>query len=400
MRIDSVGSVLSQPERLYETPASSAHQILTFNSVRRQYLIGTADRFFTEHYDNIAYIVDEDATLLKGPIFFGEGSDGSWSHFLYYAAYNPIDDTYLVPWEDFRHAPGKWYAGPNDIYAALLDGDGNTLADIPVMEDFDEGEYEQWYPCVAHNPDRNEFIAVWFDERPLVEDGGMVGRIINADGTLKGEPFIVADAPGSQGDMSIVYVKNHKKYFTVWQDTRNYIPAPDANPNYQENDIYARWLDEDGSPVGDEFPIYIGEGDQSMPQMVYSPVSDRFLITWWDLHAPDDYEPLPGEFGGEFGELSSIPMGMLLAGNVRGAIYGAPGPCAAKKIYGEDSKEVETLRYIRDTILSHTPEGRELIRMYYQWSPAIVKVMQEDGGFKENVKEMIDGVLGLVVVAE
>ena len=324
MRIDSFGGISSPPEKLYETPASSAHQILTFNSERKQYLIGTADRFFTEHYDNIAYIVDEDATLLKGPLFFGEGSDGSWSHFLYYAAYNPIDDTYFIPWEDFRHAPGAWYVGPNDIYAALLDGDGETLADIAVMEDFDEGEYEQWYPCVAHNPDRNEFVAVWFDERPLVEDGGIVGRLFNSAGTPKGEPFIVADTSGSQGDMSIVYAKNHKKYFIVWQDTRNYIPAPGDSPYYQENDIYARWLDADGSPVGDEIPIYLGDGDQSMPQMVYSPVSDRFLIAWWDLNAPDDYAPLPGEFGGEFGELSSVPMGMLLAGNVRGAIYGAP----------------------------------------------------------------------------
>jgi hypothetical protein len=200
--------------------------------------------------------------------------------------------------------------------------------------------------------------------------------------------------------MSIVYAKNHKKYFIVWQDTRNYIPAPGDSPYYQENDIYARWLDADGGPVGDEIPIYIGEGDQSMPQMVYSPVSDRFLITWWDLNAPDDYAPLPGEFGGEFGELSSVPMGMLLAGNVRGAIYGTPSIspsfCPMSVMYGEHSEETRLLRYIRDNILSKTHEGRELIKLYYQWSPAIAKAMEKDKAFKEEVKTMIDGVLPLL----
>jgi hypothetical protein len=396
LRIDSLGNVLSPPKRLYETPSSVGHPIMTFNSVRRHYLIGAADKFHTDHYDNVGFIVDEDATILKGPFFFGEGSDGSWSHFLYYAAYNPIDDTYFIPWEDFRHALGAWYAGPNDIYGALLDGDGNTLADIPVIEDAAEGEYEQWYPCVAYNPDRNEFIAVWFDERPIVVDGGIVGRLFNSDGTPIGESFVVADAPGSQGDMSIVYAENHKKYFIAWQDTRHYIPAPDDSPYYQENDIYARWLDEDGLPLGDEIPIYIGEGDQSMPQIVYSPVSDRFLIVWWDLNAPDDYEPLPGEFGGEFGELASVPMGMLLAGNVGGAIYGAPGPCAAREIYGEHSGTVELLRNVRDNVLSKSPEGQEIIRLYYQWSPAIVKAMGEDEEIKEHVKELIGGILMLV----
>jgi len=47
------------------------------------------------------------------------------------------------------------------------------------------------------------------------------------------------------------------------------------------------------------------------------------------------------------------------------------------------------------TILSQTPEGQEIIKLYYQWSPAIVDAMEKDAEFKEQVKEMIDGVLGL-----
>jgi len=70
--------------------------------------------------------------------------------------------------------------------------------------------------------------------------------------------------------------------------------------------------------------------------------------------------------------------------------------CLSKEIYGEHSKETELLRYFRDNLLNTTPEGQEIIKLYYQWSPAIVKVMEEDEEFKEEVKEMVDGVLVLI----
>ena len=71
-------------------------------------------------------------------------------------------------------------------------------------------------------------------------------------------------------------------------------------------------------------------------------------------------------------------------------------PCPSKTMYGEHSDEVELLRSFRDTVLKKTPEGQEIIRLYYQWSPAIVQAMEEDEEFKEDVREMIDGILGLI----
>jgi hypothetical protein len=71
-------------------------------------------------------------------------------------------------------------------------------------------------------------------------------------------------------------------------------------------------------------------------------------------------------------------------------------PCSSEEIYGEYSEETEFLRYIRDNVLSQTPAGQEIIRLYYQWSPAIVKAMKEDEEFKEQVKALIDGVLELI----
>jgi hypothetical protein len=72
--------------------------------------------------------------------------------------------------------------------------------------------------------------------------------------------------------------------------------------------------------------------------------------------------------------------------------------CPTEKIYGEHSEETEILRYLRDNILSKTEEGQELIKSYYKWSPVIVRAMEGDEEFKEEVKEMIDGILALILL--
>ncbi len=54
------------------------------------------------------------------------------------------------------------------------------------------------------------------------------------------------------------------------------------------------------------------------------------------------------------------------------------------------------MRNFRDNVLSTTTEGQEIIKLYYEWSPAIVKGMEEDEEFKEEVREMVDGILELI----
>ena len=70
--------------------------------------------------------------------------------------------------------------------------------------------------------------------------------------------------------------------------------------------------------------------------------------------------------------------------------------CVSEAIYGSDSGETELLRSIRDNVLSKTSEGQELTKLYYQWSPVIVRAMQTDEEFKQEVKDIVDGVLGVV----
>jgi hypothetical protein len=74
--------------------------------------------------------------------------------------------------------------------------------------------------------------------------------------------------------------------------------------------------------------------------------------------------------------------------------------CVLEQIYGEHSEKTELLRYFRDNVLSQTPEGQEIIKLYYEMSPVIVEMMEKDESFKQEVKHGIDGVLELIKEAE
>lgn len=71
-------------------------------------------------------------------------------------------------------------------------------------------------------------------------------------------------------------------------------------------------------------------------------------------------------------------------------------PCLAEEIYGEYSEEVELLRNFRDNRLNKTSEGQEIVRLYYEWGPVMIKVIKENEEFKEKIKGIIDEVLTLI----
>ncbi len=71
-------------------------------------------------------------------------------------------------------------------------------------------------------------------------------------------------------------------------------------------------------------------------------------------------------------------------------------PCMIERLYGEDSEDTGLCRYFRDSVLSRTPEGRAIIRLYYAGSPFIVRAMEENQAYAAKVKEIIDSILPLI----
>jgi len=125
-------------------------------------------------------------------------------------------------------------------------------------------------------------------------------------------------------------------------------------------------------------PQYFSQG--CLPVTIRAIANDGFTFSHWE-----DGEGTVLSYDNPY----AIVSGMIVAVFINDI-------CPSEKIYGEYSTYTELLRYLRDNILSTTPEGQEIIRLYYEWSPLIVKAMEEDAEFKEEVKEMIDEVLFLI----
>ena len=70
--------------------------------------------------------------------------------------------------------------------------------------------------------------------------------------------------------------------------------------------------------------------------------------------------------------------------------------CPSQYLYGESSEEVMLLRWFRDTVLSTTPEGKQIIQLYYQWGPIILKAMEGNEALQEEVKDVVDHIVDLL----
>jgi len=72
--------------------------------------------------------------------------------------------------------------------------------------------------------------------------------------------------------------------------------------------------------------------------------------------------------------------------------------CFLDWLLGEDADAIDYLRNVRDTYLKNSPEGREIIRLYYQWSPFLVQAVGADEELKKEMKAVIDDFLQLMGV--
>jgi len=112
------------------------------------------------------------------------------------------------------------------------------------------------------------------------------------------------------------------------------------------------------------------------------------LMVYIYNHVTEDWDPIEPESVDTINKLVTFRtqvLGLFQAGRA--------GLCPAELIYGKNSKEVEQLRNFRDNVLSRIPQGQAMIKLYYDWSPAMVKGMKEAAVLKQEVKKAIDGVL-------
>ena len=189
---------------------------------------------------------------------------------------------------------------------------------------------------------------------------------------------------------SIVFsitVTEGSRYFcgvptTIWQDETYEISTDKEGEGYIQID----WTDFNGCD-------YLYTGQTAIGTMSEFPpsfnIQDNFII-YCGIWAHGDYFVIdPGS--------SSTTTSTTLTTSINTTSTGPPPPfCLVEGIYGENGEEAELLRQVRDDLLNTTDEGRELIRLYYQWSFMLAETLKKDDAFRKDIKAILDDIIPVI----
>lgn len=99
------------------------------------------------------------------------------------AAYNTVDDEFMVVWFDTRN-PNN-----NDVFGQRLDASGQPVgSNFPVMERADA----QIDPAIAHSPGANRYLVTWRTQEAGFFNKGRA-RILQADGSHFSADFLIGE---------------------------------------------------------------------------------------------------------------------------------------------------------------------------------------------------------------
>jgi hypothetical protein len=158
---------------------------VAYNSVENEYCVVWEDG---RYYDSTR-------TDIYGQILKADGSKRGknfavctdtmqqyWPHI----DYDPVENRYLVVFSDNRNASTQQWYDNYDVYAALLDKDGNHIwtpgCDADSCFGVTKNPAAIHYPDVAFNHASRSYLVVWADYRDV--SGNIFGQRVSADGVL------------------------------------------------------------------------------------------------------------------------------------------------------------------------------------------------------------------------
>ncbi len=407
-RVSTTGALLGaeipisadQPELLRMLPVNA------YSPDHNEYLV-----VYTKNWDAYGRFIKSDGTP-RGEEFFISTAPASQTHVG--VIYNPVRQNYLVSWNDSRNTLNE-----TDIYGIFVNPDGSfdgkefLICDIPKS---------QYYPAMIYNSKDDEILVVWEDFRDCttevcIEDlSSLYGRRLASDGSFIGNEFLVIAGNHDNRQQNLVYNPDLNEYMVVWNDRRNEKDVPNI-------DIYAVRIKNDGTLIGESFPLCTAPNEQAYCTIAYDTINRVYLAVWNDFRDSEvlanifDLPPFirtygknviydPGTVYGiwlseEGAKISSefilceeskgkqmIAMAkyfqtsadsgnffvawsdMRTEGNGRdiyGTLFQAPpqSPCPATALLGEGTT-LNLLRRFRDTVLSRSDAMKNYSNRYYE----------------------------------
>ncbi len=171
----------------------------------------------------------------------------------------------------------------------------------PVTVISDQTQLRQF--SIAHNPDRNEYFALWREFDGFVETD-VVGALLGADGKIITGPFVVAEQRESSSgtqllsagfwNTKVVYNSATKQYLALV--ARNAAPPSIPAADHRSSAYFGRLISPTGALVGTEVPLnpVIGVAGCEIrnPDLITDPATGGYTLVYslWFTNCGGDLE--------------------------------------------------------------------------------------------------------------
>jgi len=176
-------------------------------------------------------------------------------------------DSFVIIWESVN-VPEE---GKKAICSQLYNSNGLKIGTEFVVSD---GPSDGRYPDAAMDSQGN-FAVVWMQDK---SSNSIMGRLYNADGSAKAEPFEVSTIRFSSVTQPSISMSREGRFVVAW----------DGDPELAGlDDIHARMFEADGTAIGEQFIVNTTfEGPQQNPKVAMN--NRRQFIVVWDTKIDPD----------------------------------------------------------------------------------------------------------------
>ncbi|MBC8473021.1 MAG: hypothetical protein H8D56_26465 [Planctomycetes bacterium] len=163
----------------------------------------------------------------------------------------------------------------NSIMGRLYNADGSSKTEPFEVSTITLSSVTQ--PSISMNR-QGEFVVVWDGDPELAGLDDIHARMFGPNGTAIGEQFIVNTTIEGPQQNPKVAMNNRRQFIVVWDSK--------INPDINEREIFAQRYDSTGEAIGDEFQVntYI-EADQKRPAVAMG--QGRKFVTAWQSYGQD-----------------------------------------------------------------------------------------------------------------
>jgi len=233
---------------------------VTYNDNRGSYLV-VFETAGVSGYDIYGQTIAADGTLTGPPFAISVDPE---PEYVPSAAFDSANLQYLVVWD--RRRPGP--SDPHHVYGQRIDEDGNLLGSEIDLSPSTAG---QEYAAVAYNPDAQQFLVAWADERNVAASNwDIYAQRVRADGTLPDQGnFAITTAPYGQWHPVVAYSATSHQYLIIWEDSHIF-----------GADIYGQRLHWLGFPLGSPFCLSAARGAHEEPAVAYNNTDHEYMVAW------------------------------------------------------------------------------------------------------------------------